>query len=96
MSVDEVPAVADIEARLQALDKTNALIRERDGNITLALQLFRPFVTTKPHGMGVGLSISRTIIESHGGRIWDAPNPGDGAIFRFTLHLVREPDLADA
>jgi two-component system sensor kinase FixL len=62
----------------------------------LALQLFRPFVTTKPHGMGVGLSISRTIIESHGGRIWVEPNPGGGAIFRFTLRLVREPDLADA
>jgi two-component system sensor kinase FixL len=62
----------------------------------LALQLFRPFVTTKPHGMGVGLSISRTIIESHGGRIWVESNPGGGAIFRFTLRLVREPDLADA
>jgi two-component system sensor kinase FixL len=62
----------------------------------LALQLFRPFVTTKPHGMGVGLSISRTIIESHGGRIWVEPNPGGGAVFRFTLRLVHEPDLADA
>jgi len=61
----------------------------------LALQLFRPFVTTKPHGMGVGLSISRTIIESHGGRIWIEPNPGGGAIFRFTLRIVREPDFAD-
>jgi two-component system, LuxR family, sensor kinase FixL len=62
----------------------------------LALQLFLPFVTTKPHGMGVGLSISRTIIESHGGRIWVEPNPGGGAVFRFTLRLVHEPDLADA
>jgi two-component system sensor kinase FixL len=62
----------------------------------LALQLFRPFVTTKPHGMGVGLSISRTIIESHGGRIWVEPNPVGGAIFRFTLQLVHEPELAHA
>lgn len=62
----------------------------------LAAQLFRPFVTTKPHGMGVGLSISRTIIESHGGRIWVEPNPGGGAVFRFTLHLVHEPELAHA
>lgn len=60
-----------------------------------SLQLFRPFVTTKPNGMGVGLSISRTIIESHGGRIWTEPNPGGGAMFRFTLPLVHEPDFAD-
>jgi two-component system, LuxR family, sensor kinase FixL len=61
----------------------------------LAAQLFRPFVTTKPHGMGVGLSISRTIIDAHGGRIWVEPNSRCGAIFGFTLQLVREPDLAD-
>ncbi|MFG1345092.1 PAS domain S-box protein [Xanthobacter autotrophicus DSM 431] len=53
-------------------------------------QLFTPFVTTKRHGMGVGLSISRTIIEAHGGRIWAEPNPGGGAVFRFTLRAVGE------
>ena len=62
----------------------------------LSSQLFQPFVTTKRHGMGVGLSISRTIIEAHGGRIWVEPNPGGGAIFRFTLNLMLEQDLADA
>lgn len=58
-------------------------------------QLFRPFVTTKPHGMGVGLSISRSIIEAHGGRIWAEPNPGGGTIFRFTLRLVDNEVLID-
>jgi two-component system sensor kinase FixL len=59
-------------------------------------QLFQPFVTTKRQGMGVGLSISRTIIESHGGRIWAEPNPTGGTIFHFTLAIVTEGDVDDA
>jgi two-component system sensor kinase FixL len=56
----------------------------------VAERLFQPFTTTKREGMGVGLSISRTIIEAHGGQIWMEPNPGGGTIFRFTLHSVGE------
>lgn len=48
-------------------------------------RLFQPFMTTKAEGMGVGLSISRSIIEAHGGRIWADANPGGGTVFRFTL-----------
>jgi len=51
-------------------------------------KLFQPFVTTKPQGMGVGLSICRTIVESHGGRIWTDPNSPRGTVFRFTLPAV--------
>lgn len=61
----------------------------------IADQLFQPFITTKRTGMGVGLSISRTIIEAHGGRLWSEPNPGGGTRFAFTLHAVAEQELYD-
>jgi len=51
-------------------------------------KLFEPFMTTKETGMGVGLSISKTIIEAHGGRLWVEANPIGGTIFRFTLPSV--------
>lgn len=57
----------------------------------VAAQLFEPFVTTKRQGMGVGLSISKTIIEAHGGQIRVELNAAEGTTFLFTLPLVTEP-----
>jgi two-component system sensor kinase FixL len=87
---------------------TIATERERDGmaavKVTdtgsgiapeIASELFQPFVTSKAHGLGVGLSISRTIVESHGGLISVEPNPRGGTIFRFTVRTVSQEDLRD-
>ena len=78
-SSDVFVEIRDCGAGLQAAD------RER---------LFHSFYTTKEGGMGMGLSLSRAIVEAHGGRLSAAPNEPNGAIFRFTLPVV-DPSTAD-
>lgn len=60
----------------------------------VAAHLFQPFVTTKRKGMGLGLSICRTIVEAHGGRIWVDARPGRGTVFRFTLRPGKDEEAA--
>ncbi len=57
-------------------------------------RIFEAFYTSKSGGMGMGLSVSRSIIESHHGRLWAAPNDGPGATFSFSIPLAPEPDAA--
>jgi two-component system sensor kinase FixL len=52
--------------------------------------LFKPFVTTKAEGMGVGLAICQSIVDAHGGKIWATPNPDGGTIFCFTVPVAGE------
>jgi len=70
-------------------EHSQVLISVRDSGVGLPVEnperIFEAFFTSKPEGTGMGLSISRRIIEAHGGRLWAAARPGGGAIFHFTL-----------
>jgi len=75
-------------------DAHNVIIAVRDSGEGLDSanleRVFDAFYTTKPEGMGMGLAISRTIIESHGGRLWASANSPKGAVFQFTLSTGAE------
>jgi signal transduction histidine kinase len=79
----------ELVIRSNVLDRNQVLVAVQDTGVGLdprhADQLFDAFFTTKPAGMGIGLSISRSIIEGHGGRLWATPNPPHGATFQFAL-----------
>lgn len=75
-----------VESRVE--ESGDILVAVRDSGPGLgstADRVFTPFFTTKANGMGMGLSISRSLIESHGGRLWAMPNSPIGAVFSFTL-----------
>jgi two-component system sensor kinase FixL len=62
----------------------------------IAATLFQPFITTKGNGLGIGLSICRSIVESHGGRLWTEPNERGGAIFHFRLPVAPQEEESGA
>jgi PAS domain S-box-containing protein len=84
------PKELSISAQKVELD-LQVLVTVQDSGVGLNRQdmenLFKAFYTTKPQGMGIGLSISRTIVEAHGGLLWAAPSDGSGATFQFTLPI---------
>jgi C4-dicarboxylate-specific signal transduction histidine kinase len=88
-AVKEVDGVRELAVKSQRTEKEEVLVSVSDTGMGLppeqTEQIFNAFFTTKPHGTGMGLRISRSIVESHGGRLWAADNSPRGASFCFTL-----------
>ena len=80
--------------RTNAIDDSSVLVEVQDSGTGIAAEklesIFEPFVTSKPEGLGMGLSICRSIIERHGGKISAANNPDRGARFSITLPAASE------
>jgi len=96
-SVPEEKRILSVLVKHAATAGTAAvLLCVQDAGIGLKAEemdrLFEAFYTTKPHGMGMGLAISRSIIEAHGGRLWAEPNQGPGATFSLSLPSVARID----
>jgi signal transduction histidine kinase len=79
----------DLQIRSRRHESDKVLVEVQDSGIGLQTEsldhLFKAFFTTKSKGMGMGLAISRSIIEAHGGRLWATANERTGAVFQFTL-----------
>ncbi|HXX18067.1 MAG TPA: ATP-binding protein, partial [Candidatus Acidoferrum sp.] len=93
-AMKDVDGTREIMINSQRDENQQILISVSDTGVGLppqaAEKIFDPFFTTKTHGTGMGLRISRSIIESHGGRLWTAGSSGRGATFQFTLPAVIE------
>jgi PAS domain S-box-containing protein len=89
----DVDGIREIVIKTQRAEDERILVSVSDTGIgfppELAEQIFDPFFTTKPQGTGMGLRICRSIIESHGGRLWAVGSPGRGATFHFSLPAAR-------
>jgi signal transduction histidine kinase len=85
-------ATGELSIKSQCGEDGQVLISVSDTGVGLptenADQIFNAFFTTKSQGTGLGLAITRSIVESHGGRIWATANSGPGATFRFTLPIT--------
>jgi C4-dicarboxylate-specific signal transduction histidine kinase len=92
-SIEDRPRMLQVQTRIHGSDSIQLLVR--DSGVGLdphgIEKLFEPFHTTKVHGLGIGLAISRSIIESHRGKLWAMPNDGPGATFVFSIPYSSEP-----
>jgi signal transduction histidine kinase len=92
-AVTDAPRKLLVRSHLHEADQVIVAVRDLGSGIDPdnADKLFNPFFTTKPNGMGMGLSICRSIIEAHGGRVWASRNIGPGTTFQFAL--TAEPKI---
>jgi C4-dicarboxylate-specific signal transduction histidine kinase len=99
LMINGIDAMKDVNAARELAIKSHQetehlMISVNDTGLGLpheqANQIFDAFFTTKAHGTGMGLSVSRSIVESHGGRLWAASNSGRGTTFHFTLPIRTE------
>jgi PAS domain S-box-containing protein len=94
-AMKDVDGVRELIIKSQRTENEQVLVSVSDTGVglspQLAEQIFDPFFTTKPHGTGMGLRISRSIIESHGGHLWAVGSPGRGATFYLNLPSTDSP-----
>ena len=100
-----IDAMRDVDRRdpivlsvLRRGDQIEFAVADQGPGLSTEMQtrLFEPFYTTKSEGMGMGLNICRSIIESHAGRLWVEPNQPHGCVFRFVLPTLEDPELGPA
>jgi PAS domain S-box-containing protein len=98
MSANEGPRNLEISTAESESDGVLVAVRDSGPGFSpeRADQLFDSFYTTKPGGLGMGLSISRSIIEAHRGRLWASANTPQGAVFQFTLPACSDAEQSDA
>ena len=94
MSASGLDGPRRLIVRTKSIEGSKALVEVQDSGTGIAPDklesIFDPFITSKPDGLGMGLSICRTIVEAHGGSIWCEENPGGGTVFAFTVPLAKE------
>ncbi|MGO8731773.1 MAG: PAS domain S-box protein, partial [Terriglobia bacterium] len=93
-SIEERPRELLITTRNLDADQVQITVKDSGPGIDAQMidKVFDPFYTTKPGGMGMGLSISRSILQAHGGRLWVAAKDGPGTIFHFNLPKYQEEE----